>query len=118
MMTAKPKAERFTTLPTDAGAAAILAQAKRLYEEPSQRPPIDPRTAQGKKALCFLAYPIAVLVELLKLPPYDADRCEFYSRGQLCVMCAEAGVKRSEADRLLLVREARKKAQREAKTPQ
>lgn len=65
-----------------------------------------------------MAYPIQVLLELLKLPPYgEHGRKKLYSRGELCVMCAEANlagdtnVSRSEANRLTLEREAQREAQ-------
>lgn len=56
-------------------------------------PQIDPRTLQGRKALGFLQYRTRVLLELLKLPPKE-ERERYYSKAELCLMCAERGLKR------------------------
>lgn len=60
---------------------------------------IDPRTPQGRKALGFLQYRTRVLLELLKLPPKE-ERERYYSKAELCLICAERGIKRQEANLL------------------
>lgn len=55
---------------------------------------IDPRTPQGRKALGFLIYRTKDLLNLLSLDPLEQGGRPYYSKAQLCLMCAERGLKR------------------------
>lgn len=54
---------------------------------------IDPRTLQGRKALGFMAYRTRQLIGLLGLSVEPVGRPR-YSKAELCLMCAERGLKR------------------------
>jgi len=54
---------------------------------------IDPRTREGRKALGFLTIPTRKLLCLLGLSEKPVDR-PHYSKAELCLMCAEHGIKR------------------------
>jgi len=57
------------------------------------RPVIDPRTREGRKALGFMAYRTRQLIDLLGLSVELVGR-PHYSKAELCLMCAERGLKR------------------------
>lgn len=58
------------------------------------RPAIDSRTPQGRKALGFLQYRTRVLLALLGLDSAYPEGRPYYSKGELCMLCVERGLKR------------------------
>jgi len=55
---------------------------------------IDPRTPDGRKALSFLTIPTRTLLDLLGIDPAGPQGRTYYSKAELCLMCAERGLKR------------------------
>jgi len=54
---------------------------------------IDTRTREGRKALAFLSLSTRQLLDLLGIDPNGPEGRTHYPRGELCLMCAERGLK-------------------------